>query len=316
MKPAAQILLSVEVEDVATWRTALAEAAARAGLAADIVDAAAHHDPEAVDFVVFTHAGPVRDFRPYARARALLSLWAGVEKALALPAPPHVPLCRMVEPGLRWGMTDYVAGHVMRYHLDLDAALRGPGALWGAPFPPLARDRRVCVLGLGELGADAARMLAALRFSVAGWSRTPRDIPGVACSHGPEGLATALGHAEIVVALLPATAETENLLDAAALARLPHGARLINAGRGQVIDDAALLDALNAGRVAHATLDVFRIEPLPADHPYRSHPRVTVTPHIASATRPETAAPEVIAQIVRALEEKPLRHIVDRLRGY
>ncbi|PJA60491.1 MAG: glyoxylate/hydroxypyruvate reductase A, partial [Rhodobacterales bacterium CG_4_9_14_3_um_filter_71_31] len=200
--------------------------------------------------------------------------------------------------------------------LDLDAALRGPGPVWGAPVPPLARDRRVCVLGLGELGGEAARMLATLRFSVRGWSRTLKTIPGVACHAGPAGLRAALEGAQIVVALLPATPETENLLDADALALPAPGARLINAGRGQVIDDAALLAALDAGRIGHATLDVFRAEPLPADHPYRHHPRVTVTPHTASATRPETAAPEVIAQILRAEAGNPLRHIVDRVRGY
>lgn len=311
-----RILLSVEADEAAAWRAALAQAAAQAGLAAEIIDARAAHDPQGIDYMVFTHAGPVRDFRAYGRLKALLSLWAGVEKALALPASPGVALCRMVEPGLRWGKTDYVAGHVLRYHLGLDAALRGPGPEWGAPFPPLARDRRVCVLGLGELGGDAARMLAALRFSVTGWSRTPKTIPGVACHAGPADLRAALEGAEIVVALLPATAETENLLGAAALALPAPGARLINAGRGQVINDAGLLAALDSGQIGHATLDVFRTEPLPADHPYRHHPRVTVTPHIASATRPETAAPEVIAQILRVEAGIALRHIVDRARGY
>jgi len=311
-----RILLSVEADEAAAWRAGLAQAAAHAGLAARIIDATEAHDPQSIGYIAFTHAGPVRDFRPYGRLKALLSLWAGVEKALALPAPPQIPLCRMVEPGLRWGMTDYVVGHAMRYHLDLDAALRGPGPVWGAPVPPLARDRRVCVLGLGELGGEAARMLATLRFSVRGWSRTLKTIPGVACHAGPAGLRAALEGAQIVVALLPATPETENLLDADALALPAPGARLINAGRGQVIDDAALLAALDAGRIGHATLDVFRAEPLPADHPYRHHPRVTVTPHTASATRPETAAPEVIAQILRAEAGNPLRHIVDRVRGY
>jgi len=311
-----RVLLSVEAGEAAAWSAALAQAAAQAGLQAAILDAGAAHDPQTIGYIAFTHAGPVRDFRPYGRLKALLSLWAGVEKALALPAPPGVPLCRMVEPGLRMGMTEYVVGHVLRYHLGLDAALRGPGPVWGAPVPPLARDRLVCVLGLGELGGDAARMLATLRFSVRGWSRTLKTIPGVACHAGPAGLRAALAGAQIVVALLPATPETENLLDSAALALPAPGARLINAGRGQVIDDAALLAALDAGRIGHATLDVFRTEPPPADHPFRRHPRVTVTPHVAAATRPETAEPEVIAQILRAEAGIALRHIVDRARGY
>lgn len=308
-----RLLLSLPDDDAPAWRAALAQAAADAGMALDIADDAA---PQRVDYIAFSPGGPVRDFRPFTALKALLSLWAGVERALPLPALPATPLCRMVDPGLRWGMTDYVAGHVLRYHLDLDAALRGPGAAWGAPCPPLARDRPVTVLGLGELGGDAATMLARLRFAVRGWSRTPKALAGVACHHGAEGLTAALTGAEIVVALLPATPQTENLLDARALAAVAPGARLINAGRGQTVDDAALLAALDSGQIGHATLDVFRAEPLPADHPYRRHPRVTVTPHIAAATRPETAAPEVIAQIARAEAGLPLLHVVDRARGY
>jgi glyoxylate/hydroxypyruvate reductase A len=182
--------------------------------------------------------------------------------------------------------------------------------------PPLARDRTVGVLGLGELGGVAAKALAALDFRVMGWSRAPKSIPGVDCRTGPEGLRAVLAAAEILVCLLPATAATETLLDAAALAALPPKASLINAGRGGLIDDAALLAALDARRLSNATLDVFRVEPLPADHPYRRHPRMTVTPHIASATRPETAAPAILAQLGRLVRGEPLLHVVDRRRGH
>ncbi len=311
------VLLTVEETDRAPWREALQAGAAAEGVRFTLHDDPAAVDPGAVDALVFAHAGPVRDFRPYTGLRAILSIWAGVEKALALPGlPADVPLTRMVEPGLVWGMRDYVVGHVMRRHLDLDAALAGPGPLWGEPVPPLARDRTVGVLGMGELGGVAARALAALDFRVMGWSRTPKAIPGVDCRAGPEGLRAVLAAAEILVCLLPATPETANLIDAAALAAMPRGASLINAGRGQLIDDAALLAALDEGRLANATLDVFRIEPLPADHPFRRHPRVTVTPHVASATRPETAAPAILSQIRRLARGEPLVHVVDRRQGY
>lgn len=315
------VLLAVKPAIRQDWRDALEAAAGAAGLAMRLVDDPAAVAPAAVDYMVFAQSGPVRDLAPYKGLKAILNIWAGVEKVLAIPSlPADVPLCRMVEPGLVWGMTDYVVGHVMRHHLDLDATLAaqalGPAPVWSEPIPPLARDRKVGVLGLGELGGDAARVLAGLRFDVAGWSRTPKDIPGVACHVGAEGLAAVLGRSEILVCLLPSTAATDGLLDAAALARLPVGARLINAGRGELIDDAALLAALDSGRLAHATLDVFRVEPLPADHPFRRHPRVTVTPHVASATRPETAAPEIVAQIRRAEAGEALRHVVDRARGY
>lgn len=136
------------------------------------------------------------------------------------------------------------------------------------------------------------------------------------CLHGREGFEAILARSEILVCLLPRTPATENLLDAAAFARMPKGAVVINAARGELIDDAALLDAVDAGRIGHATLDVFREEPLPDGHPFLRHPQVTVTPHIASATRPETAAPELVAQIARVMRGEPPLHVVDRARGY
>jgi glyoxylate/hydroxypyruvate reductase A len=310
------VLLTVKPADTARWRAALVEAAEAAGLEMRLIDHPAP-DPAAVDFMVFAESGPVKDFTPYTGLKGILNIWAGVEKVLAIPTLPHdVPLCRMVEPGLVWGMTDYVVGHVTRYHIDLDRTLQGVGDGWFQPFPPLARDRKVGVLGLGHLGADAARALAALRFDVAGWSRRPKAIEGVACHSGPDGLATVLARSEILVLLLPATPATADILDAEALARLPRGARIVNGGRGELIDDDALLTALDADHIAHATLDVFRQEPLPQDHPYRRHPRVTVTPHVASTTRAHTAAPAIVAQLKRAVSGEPLKHIVDRQAGY
>lgn len=312
------VLFGGRADERAAWTPAL-----RAGLAARGVAAEVFDDPEAiapgrVDYLVFNARGPVPDLAPYAGAKALMSTWAGVEAVLANPTlPPETPLTRMVEPGLTWGMTDYVIGHVMRAHLDIDGArARSDAGIWEEKCPPLARDRKVGVLGLGELGRDAAGMLAHLRFDVAGWSRTLREIPGVATHSGEAGLEAVLARSEILVLLLPATAATENLLDAARLALLPPGASLINPGRGTLIDDDALLAALDSGHVGHATLDVFRTEPLPADHRYWSHPRVTVTPHIASTTRAVTAVDVICDQIARGARGEALEHIVDRVRGY
>jgi glyoxylate/hydroxypyruvate reductase A len=312
--PVAMLALRPEIMDA--WRAALKAAIAREGLAIDLRDAG-DAPPESVRYLIFGASGPVRDFRPFTGLRAILNIWAGVEQVLANPTLPEtVPLARMVEPGLTEGMTDYVVAHVMRYHMHLDERLAGPESKWMDWFPPLARWRRVGVLGLGALGRDAAEALARLRFDVAGWSRGPKDIPGVTCLHGADGLEALLARSEILVVLLPRTAETENLLDSRRLALLPHGARLINAARGEIVDDSALIAALDSGGLAHATLDVFREEPLPQEHPFRAHPRVTVTPHVASATRPETAAAEIVAQIARAEAGKPIRHVVDRARGY
>jgi glyoxylate/hydroxypyruvate reductase A len=268
-----------------------------------------------VDYVVYAPNGGLLDFTPYMRLKAVLSLWAGVEK-IAGNASLTVPLARMVDHGLTQGMTEWVVGHVLRYHLGMDRHITLQDGTWKPEAPPLAPERTVCILGLGMLGEAAARALAALGFNVTGWSRSPKDIPGVTCLHGDEGLRDALANAEIAVLLLPDTPATENLLNAETLALLPKGACLINPGRGPLIDDHALLDALNAGQIGHATLDVFRVEPLPIDHPYWAHPNVTVTPHIASETRPVTAAQVIVENIRRGEAGEPYLHLVDRALGY
>ena len=314
--PPPVVMLAVKPAIEAEWRAALDAAATASGVEIDL-RLPGEARPEDVRYLVYGASGPVQDLSVFTRLAAILNIWAGVEKVLANPTlPASTPLVRMVEPGLTEGMTDYVVTHVMRYHMDLDRRLASPADSWMDWFPPLSRNRPVGVLGLGVLGADSARMLAALRFDVAGWSRRPKTIAGVRCLHGGDGLAALLRRSEILVGLLPHTPETESLLDAERLALLPTGARLVNAGRGELIDDAALLAALDTGRVGHATLDVFREEPLPADHPFRSHPRVTVTPHVASATRPETAAESILAQIARGEAGKPFEHVVDRTLGY
>jgi glyoxylate/hydroxypyruvate reductase A len=228
----------------------------------------------------------------------------------------RIPLARMVDHGLTQGMVEWVCGHALRHHLGMDTHILHQDGVWRPEAPPLASDRRVSVLGLGALGAACARMLAHLGFRVTGWSRAPKEIAGLRCLSGAEGLRGALEAADILVLLLPLTPATENLLDAARLALLPPGAVILNPGRGPLIDDGALLAALDAGRIGHATLDVFREEPLPPAHPFWAHPRVTVTPHIASETRPESAA-EVIAENIRRGEAgEPFLHLVDRRAGY
>jgi len=292
----------------APLRRALARAGVNAHLATDL-------PPEEVDYIVYAPGSAVQDFTPFTRARAVLNLWAGVEKIVTNPTL-HIPLARMVDHGLTQGMLEWVTGHVLRHHLGMDTHILHQDGVWRPDAPPLAADRRVSVLGLGALGAACARMLATLGFPTTGWSRTPKSIDTLRCLSGKDGLRTALAEADILVLLLPLTPDTENLLNAARLATLPSGAVILNPGRGPLIDDAALIAALDTGHIGHATLDVFREEPLPPTHPFWAHPRVTVTPHIASETRPETAA-EVIAENIRRGEAgAPLLHLVDRDAGY
>ncbi|MGY6410349.1 MAG: 2-hydroxyacid dehydrogenase [Alkalilacustris sp.] len=296
----------------ADYRAPLAQALQEAGVDARLTDHAP--DPEDVDVIVYA-PGALDSFAPFTRLRAVLNLWAGVERVLPVPGLT-APLCRMVDPAMTEGMTEYVVGHVMRHHLGLDLDRARQDGVWHKRSVPIARERHVTVLGLGALGSSAGRALSALNFNVTGWSRTRREVEGLTCLWAEDGLARALSTAEILVTLLPHTPETESLLDARRLAMLPRGAVIVNPGRGALIDDDALLAALDAGHIAHATLDVFRTEPLPSDHPYWAHPNVTVTPHIAAETRPFTASRVIAENIRRLTTGAPLLHVVDRTRGY
>ncbi len=294
------------------YEVPLAQAMQAAGVEAEL---GTDFAPETVDYIVYAPHPGLTDFTPFTRAKAVLGLWAGVENIVTNKTLTQ-PLARMVDRGLTEGMVDWVTAHVMRHHVGMDAHIVNPDRDWRPVLPPLARQRRVTVLGLGELGTACARTLAGLNFPVTGWARSRKEIAGITCLAGEEDLPRALSGAQILVLLLPLTEATENLLNAERLAALPRGAVILNPGRGPLIDDGALLAALDAGQIGHATLDTFRVEPLPRDHPYWAHPKVTVTPHIASETRPQTAA-EVIAENIRRGEAgEPLLHLVDRTAGY
>lgn len=306
------ILFAARPERWDTYASPLRQALDQAGIAADL---SMDHAPETVDYIVYAPNSDLQDFTPYTRAKAVLNLWAGVENITGNETL-KIPLARMVDPGLTKGMVEWVTGHVMRHHLGMDRDICRSDARWEPRTPPLAEERSVVMLGLGALGRAAAEALVGLGFRVSGWSRSPKAVPGVDCLHGEEGLKEALSRAEIAVLLLPDTPATRDTLNAETLALMPEGAFIINPGRGPLIDDAALLAALDSGRVGHATLDVFRVEPLPEDHPYWAHPRVTVTPHIAADTRARTAAETLVENIRRGEAGEPLLNLVDRELGY
>lgn len=286
---------------------------ARRGIAARLAD---DHLPAETDYIVLAPNSPLQDFTPYSRTKAVLSTWMGVEALVNNPTLTQ-PLARMVDPAMTRGMTEYVTAHVMRHHMGIDRYVHGLQGEWRQILPPLAPERPVTILGMGELGREAGQTLATLGFPVTGWSRSPREVPGLSrMFHGAEGLLPALEGAQILVILLPLTPATENLLGPEEFARLAPGAVIINPARGPIIDDDALLAALDSGQVDHATLDVFRVEPLPPDHPYWHHPRVTVTPHVAAETRPESAAAVLAKNIARVERGEPLLYQVDRNAGY
>lgn len=310
------IMMSMEPEEEPIWREVLARQIAASDLDLSLLPDGA--DPAEVDYLVYNIDGGIRDFTPFTRLRAILNTWAGVEQIVGkLDWPDGVAFTRMVEPGMTQGMAEYFTGHAMRYHLDIDRFQADSAETrWQKWSPPLTSMRTVGILGLGELGQATARLLVGLGFNVTGWSRSLKDVPGVTSLHGADGLAACLKTAEILVVILPLTDATRDILNAETLSLLPEGACIINAGRGPLIDDDALLAALASGKVRHATLDVFRQEPLPQDHGFWRNPGVTVTPHIASVTRPETACTAILEQIARDLDGKPFLHVVDRERGY
>jgi len=272
--------------------------------------------PSEVDYIIYAPNSSIKDFSVFTNLKAVLNLWAGVEDVVKNKTL-KVPLARMVDEGLTQGMKEWVLGHVMRHHLGTDLHIFGQDGKWRDwSVPPLAKDRSVTILGLGALGAECASTLAKVGFKVYGWSSTEKSIKNVTCTHGFEGLEKSLFGSEIVVLLLPSTAETENIINEKTLSYLEKNAVIINPGRGTLIDEKALLKSLDDGKLAHATLDVFRQEPLPADHPFWQHPKITVTPHIASETKPQTASQVIAANILRFEKGKPFLYQVNFETGY
>lgn len=256
--------------------------------------------------------------RAFPNLKCIFSIGAGVDHLLKDPdLPDDVPIVRMVEPELTRGMAEYVTLHVLRFHRRVPALDKQQREhVWHELIVPTAPSRRVGFLGFGVLGQAAARALAALEFDLACWSRTPKEMDRVMSFHGPDGLEPFLARTEILVCLLPLTSDTEGILNRDLFAKLPRGAYLINAGRGGHQVEADLLEALDSDQLAGVALDVFRTEPLPAESPFWDHPKVTVTPHIASVTQQRSAI-EQVAMNIRRIEagEAPL-NTVDRTLGY
>lgn len=261
---------------------------------------------------------PVGELKTFVNLKGILSLGAGVDGILVdTDLPDNVPVVRLVDRCLTEGMSEYVLYWVLHYHRRLGVYLNWTSqGIWKQMRQTDTRDKKVGFLGLGELGSDAAKKVAALGFDVAGWSRTEKNIDGITSFHGPDGLKPFLNRTEILIILLPLTEATRGIVDKDLLAELPEGANIINCARGAHVVDADLLAALDSGHINAATLDVFHVEPLPADHPYWTHPKVTVTPHMASLTVPSSAA-DWMEQNVKLIEAgKPPLNTVDTKKGY
>ncbi|MBW8811814.1 MAG: glyoxylate/hydroxypyruvate reductase A [Caulobacterales bacterium] len=306
------ILYRADAARGAAWASHFAEAAP---------DLAFHVWPDAgdlskVEYLVAWQAPPDL-LAQLPNLKVLFSSGAGVDHVDFSAIPGHVQVVRMVEPGIVDGMVEYVTMSVLALHRDLFdyLAAQAEGAWREGPVRPAAA-RTIGVMGLGVLGQAVLGRLAAFGFRLRGWNRSPKAIDGVEGFAGTAGLAPFLAGCDILVCLLPLTAATRGLVDAQVLAGLPRGASLINVARGAVVDTEALLDALDAGHLGRAVLDVTEPEPLPPDHRLWRHPRVAITPHIASMTQPQTAAPVLLENLRRHQRGEPMLGLIDRARGY
>jgi glyoxylate/hydroxypyruvate reductase A len=271
----------------------------------------------AVEFVACWNP-PAGCFARLPALRAVFALGAGVDRLLArTDLSPSVPLVRLLDAGMAQQMVEYaLCGVLMRQRHLVDYRLQQARAEWRR-HPPIARDALgVGVLGLGQMGGAVARALAALGYRTRGWARSPKSIEGVDAHHGAAGLPRVLADSDVLFNALPSTPDTRGLLDRERLSRLPRGALVVNASRGDQLDDAALRELLDAGHLGGALLDVFAVEPLPADHPLWRHPKVTITPHAAATTLPEPSVAQIADNIRRILDGEAPRGQVDRARAY
>jgi glyoxylate/hydroxypyruvate reductase len=261
---------------------------------------------------------PPGALRDLPELKIIVSLGAGVDHlAQDRTLPEGVPITRVVDPSLTRRIVEYVVLHTLALHRrlpELNAAQRAGEWRFIRPVDPA--ECTVGMMGLGHLGSNALAALNQFGFRLAGWSRSPKDLPGVRCFHGVDGLPKFLAGCDILISLLPLTNETADLIERSVFGALPEGAAFINLGRGRTVVDADLVAALDSGRLRQAVLDVFRTEPLPVDHPFWRHPKVTITPHNSSAIQPSSAAPEVAENIRRALAGRSLLRRVDPSLGY
>ncbi|CAN7607154.1 glyoxylate/hydroxypyruvate reductase A [Phenylobacterium sp. LjRoot225] len=283
-----------------------------------------------IEFRLWPEIGPPDDVRYLAawqippdllasltKLEVLFSTGAGVDQFDLASLPPQVKLVRLIDPGIIAGMVEYVVWAALTLHRDMpDYLLAQREGRW-APLPLVpAQRRRIGVMGLGELGRAALAALRPFGFQLAGWNRSPRPIEGVRGFVGQAELPAFLGECDIFVCLLPLTAETRGILCRETLALLPKGAGLVNTGRGGHLVEADLLAALDSGQISAAVLDVAAEEPPAEGHPFYSHPKILLTPHIAAMTHAETAVRVVLDNIRRHESGAPMHGLVPRERGY
>lgn len=261
---------------------------------------------------------PAGGLKQFPNLKCIVSMGAGIDHVLVDPElPPDIPIIRTTGEDLTQRMREYVCLHVLRHHRRLMEIEEGQKSKqWLQAVNPPANERCVGIMGLGRLGRDAAKALVAIGFRVEGWSRTPKTIAGVSSYSGIDELFRFIERSEILVCLLPLTDSTRGILNKDLFSRLPDGACIINAARGEHLVDNDLLEALDEGLVDYATLDVFHQEPLPPEHPFWDHPRILITPHVASLIDPVSGGKAIAKNLRLFIDGKEVPDLVDLKQGY
>lgn len=268
------------------------------------------------DYAVVWRA-PQHFFDRHLNLKAIFAAGAGVDALLSLALPSGVPIVRLEDAGMGEQMADYVVHALLRAfrRFDTYAALQA-----GRTWQPLPAERKadwpVGVLGLGVLGQAVAQAVRALGFPVAGWTRTPRDVPGIETFAGAAGFDPFLARTRVLVDVLPLTADTRDLVDAKVFARLRPAAHFINVARGAHVVEADLLEALASGHLAGAALDVCRDEPARPHHAFWRHPRIALTPHIAAMTLRRESVAQIAFKIGALERAEPIDGVISHERGY
>lgn len=313
----------VHIDDASTWRDALSQRLNDLGIEdAEVMTSqeASHAERTSADYLAAWKPDEAL-LRDCTNLKGIINLGAGVDALLANPAlPAGVPIVKLRDAGMAELIADYVRYGLLHFQRDFDRYARQQAERRWQPHALVDKqDWPVGVLGLGAIGAKVAQAIAADGFPVLGWSRSPKSIEGIQCHHGEQGLNQLLGQVKTLVLLLPDTPDTQHLINASTLAKLSTGASLINPGRGSLIDDTALIEALGAhdtpGRLRGALLDAFVVEPLSNDNPLWTHPRVLITPHMAGPTPLRDALAQVAESIVALARGKPVQ-VIDQRAGY
>ena len=307
------ILFASRGDDPQGWEAALREAGCTLPFTAELPSA-----PDPAIRYLLTWQPPARLYRNLPELRAIFSLGAGVDHLFENDPPPgDIPIIRLRDAGMAEQMSEYALWAVIGHHRHMHVYRRRQQERRWAPLParPAAKIR-VLILGLGVLGEAVANTVRAQGYSVSGWARRPREIAGIDCLHGQAALETALGQTDVLINLLPLTAETRGMIASALFARLKPGACFVNIARGAHVVERDLLQALDSGVVDHAVLDVFAEEPLPEQHPFWTHPGITVTPHIAAQTLTGPSARQIAENIALLEAGGTPEGLVSREQGY